>query len=219
MSQSVLHTPPDTHSEIMSHQQFPFEKKEIHNKRHYAISASFTESLTVMFATVPDVCIGGDQAFYWNREDDRDFVCPDAYLIRGADNSDRASFKLWEEVAKYPKFRIAFVLEVWSHANPIWERYEKFETYRDLGVAEYLEFDPETNALNLFRLDERKRYKHVAPSETGELRSVELGAEIKCEDGLLRLYRNGEKVLTAKEANAELARLKVKLTSLKSLSP
>lgn len=211
MSQSVLHEKLVAPDERKPHQEFLDEKKEIQNKKHYQLCSSFTEGLAVIFSHVSDACMGGDQAFYWNSEDDRDCVCPDAYLIRNTDNADRLSFKLWEEKAKHPDFRIAFVLEIWSKNNPMRERYEKYEIYRDLGATEYLEFDMATNEMNLFRLDEHGRYKVAEPSANGRRASKELNAEIVYEDGLIRLYQNNEKVLTASEAKEEIARLKNEL--------
>jgi Uma2 family endonuclease len=152
------------------------------------------------------VNVGGDQAFYWNSEDDRETVCPDAYVIRGIDKSPRDSFKLWEERQKFPTLSIRFVLEIWSKGNPMSERFKKYDAYRFLDVAEYLEVDLLLNELLLHR-KANSHYLTIEPNDKGRLFSQELNAELALEDGLLRLYRNGEKILTAFESQQKLAEM------------
>jgi hypothetical protein len=152
------------------------------------------------------VNVGGDQAFYWNSEDDRETVCPDAYVIRGIDKSPRDSFKLWEERQKFPTLSIRFVLEIWSKGNPMSERFKTYDAYRFLDVAEYLEVDLIFNELFLHRKT-NNHYITIEPNDKGRIFSLELNAELALEDGLLRLYRNGEKIPTAFEAQQKIAEM------------
>lgn len=202
--------------------EFPFDRKEMRSQSHQRMFSEFVVQLAQLFAEEPMANVGGDQAFYWNSEDDRDSICPDAYLIRGIDKSPRDSFKLWEERAKFPDLSIRFALEIWSKSNPMSERFKKYDAYRFLGVAEYLEVDLLSNETLLHRKT-GEHYVTIEPNDNGRLFSQELNAEIALEDGLLRLYRDGEKILTAREAmqllaqeRAEKERLRQELEQLKS---
>jgi len=214
------------------HKEFPFERKEMQSQAYQCLFSEFTVQLMQLFADEPMVNVGGDQAFYWNSEDDRESVCPDAYLIRGIDKAPRESFKLWEERQRFPTLSIRFVLEIWSKGNPMSERFKKYDAYRFLDVAEYLEVDLIFNELLLHRKT-NNHYITIEPNDKGRIFSLELNAELALEDGLLRLYRNGEKILTAFEAQqklvemesllakerAEKERLQKELEQLKSQQP
>ncbi len=208
-----------------SHKEFPFDRKEMQSQAHQRLFSEFTVQLMQLFADEPMVNVGGDQAFYWNSEDDRETVCPDAYVIRGIDKSPRDSFKLWEERQKFPTLSIRFVLEIWSKSNPMSERFKKYDAYRFLDVAEYLEVDVLLNELLLHR-KANNHYLTIERNDKGRIFSQELNAELALEDGLLRLYRNGEKIPTAREAlellakeRAEKERLQKELEQLKSKQP
>ncbi len=193
------------------HQLFPSDIKEMQNQKHQQIFSFFTVMLATLFKDTPNINVGGDQAFYWNSDDDRFCIAPDAHLIRGIDNTPRSSFKLWEEKAAAPDFSIRFVLELWSKGNPFTERYEKYETYTMLGAAEYFEFDTTYDDLIGHRMNKNGRYDVIKPNPNGRIYSQELDAEIIYEDGLLRLYRNDKKVLTASEAQFELQKAQSEL--------
>ncbi len=191
------------------------------SQAHQCLFSEFTLQLMQLFADEPMVNVGGDQAFYWNSEDDRESVCPDAYLICGIDKTPRDSFKLWEERQKFPTLSIRFVLEIWSKGNPMSERFKTYDAYRFLDVAEYLEVDLLLNELLLHR-KANNHYLTIEPNDKGRIFSQELNAELALEDGLLRLYRNGEKIPTAREAlqllaqaQAEKERLQKELEQLK----
>lgn len=193
------------------HQEFPYERKEMQSKPHQRLFSFFTAQLEELFSNDPDANVGGDQAFYWNPEDDRDCVCPDAYVVRGIDKTPRLSFKLWEERRNFPNLSIRFALEIWSKGNPMSERFKKYDAYRALGVWEYLEVDLLQNELCLHR-KANGDYVTLEPNADGRIFSAELNAEIALEDGLLRLYRKGEKILTAQEARQKLSEAEQKLS-------
>ncbi len=50
-------------------------------------------------------------------------------------------------------------------------------------------------------------YITIEPNDKGRIFSLELNAELALEDGLLRLYRNGEKIPTAFEAQQKIAEM------------
>ena len=64
-------------------------------------------------------------------------VAPDVFVVLGAPNHDRHTYRLWEE-HKVPHF----VLEVTSRRTWQEDQGRKRELYRTLGVAEYWQYDP-----------------------------------------------------------------------------
>ena len=64
-------------------------------------------------------------------------VAPDVFVVLGAPNHDRHSYRLWDE-PKVPDF----VLEVTSRRTWQEDQGRKRELYRALGVAEYWQYDP-----------------------------------------------------------------------------
>lgn len=181
-------------------QLFPSEIEEVQSQEHFEICARFVTTLVDLFIKDENANVGGDQAFYWNSEDDNERVVPDAYLIRNAGKNPRKSWKLWEERAAFPNLSIEFVLEVWSDVNTLLERNRKRRRYELLGVREFFELDREGGLAGLRLID--GHYEVIEPNDANRLQSDALGAELAFEDGLLRLYRNGKRVLTLAEAQA-----------------
>lgn len=178
----------------------------MHSDVHFELCARFVVALKDLFIDDRDAYPGGDQAFYWNPKTDGDRLAPDAYLIRGAGKTPRSSWKLWEEKTAYPAFSIRFVLEVWSESHKLAERRRKQRRYEDLGATEFFELDSLTGDFAGQRLI-NGRYDVIEPADAGRLTSLELNAELAFEGGQLRLYRNGQKILTAVELRAELERV------------
>ncbi len=181
-------------------QLFPSEIEEMQSQDHEVICAEFTSLLRHLFRSDQNANVGGDQAFYWNSEDDNDRVVPDAYLIRNAGKNPRKSWKLWEERAIFPNLSIEFVLEVWSEGNTLLERNRKRRRYELLGAREFFELDREAGLAGLRLID--GHYEVIEPNDANRFQSGALGAEIAFEDGLLRLYRNGARIPTFSEAQA-----------------
>ncbi|MFN3345303.1 MAG: Uma2 family endonuclease [Chloroherpetonaceae bacterium] len=200
------------------HQEFPSEIEDMQSDTHTWICTEFISALRALFADDPDVAIGGDTGFYWNSQDDRDRLVPDAYLVRHAGKHPRKSWKLWEEKSLHPNLSIDFVLEVWSDSNSLPEKLEKFVLYQRLGAKEYLQLDTPTNTLFAHRLDNNGIYTAIATNEHGRLPLQSLNADVIYENGLIRLYRNNQKILTLSEAQAELDALRNELAQLKKSS-
>ena len=89
------------------------------------------------FAHRADVYVSGDLLIYHEEGNPRASVAPDAFVVFGAEDRQRQTYKLWEE-PKAPDF----VLEVAS-ANT-WRDDEgpKHRLYERLGVREYWQYDP-----------------------------------------------------------------------------
>jgi Uma2 family endonuclease len=201
------------------HQEFPSEIEDMQSDTHTWICTEFISALRALFSDDPEVAVGGDTGFYWNNQDDRERLVPDAYLIRNAGKHPRKSWKLWEEKNQYPNLSIEFVLEVWSESNPLPEKLEKFAQYQRLGAKEYVQLDVASNLLFGHRLNADGFYVSIPLNEHGRLPVQSLNAELTYENGLIRLYRNGKKILTLSEAQAELDALRSELAQLKRASP
>ena len=74
---------------------------------------------------------------YYQEGNPRAVVAPDVFVVLGADNADRSTYRLWEE-PKGPDF----VLEITSRSTRREDQVSKRELYRSLRVQEYWQFDP-----------------------------------------------------------------------------
>ena len=94
------------------------------------------DALRRHYAHRDDVFVAADMLIYYN-EGTMDSVAPDVFVVLGAANRPRHSYQLWKE-PKGPDF----VLEVTSASTQDKDQGPKRETYRELGVREYWQFDP-----------------------------------------------------------------------------
>ena len=98
----------------------------------YAVGA-----LRVRYGDCPDVYVSGDLLVYYEEGNRRVSVAPDAFVVFGVEDRKRMSYKVWEE-GKGPDF----VLEVASPNTWREDVERKPDIYANLGVREYLLFDP-----------------------------------------------------------------------------
>jgi hypothetical protein len=84
-----------------------------------------------------DVYVSGNLFIYYEAGNSEAAVAPDVFVVRGATNADRPSYRLWEE-PKGPDF----VLEITSRRTYREDQLKKRELYRSLGVQEYWQYDP-----------------------------------------------------------------------------
>jgi len=119
-----------------------------------------------------------------------------------------------KERAAHPNLSIAFLLEVWSETNNLAERSRKLQQYQTLGATEFFELDSQTGDFSGQRLI-NGQYNVLEPNADGRLQSLSLNAELAFDDGLLRLYRDGRRILTLSEAQAELATALAEVERLK----
>ena len=94
-------------------------------------------SLGIHFAHRPDVYVAGDLLIYYEEGNPRASVAPDTFVVFGAEDRLRQSYKLWEE-PKAPDF----VLEVASAKTWREDEGRKRALYERLGVREYWQYDP-----------------------------------------------------------------------------
>ena len=147
------------------------------------------DALRRRYAHRDDVFVVADMLIYYN-EGTMDSVAPDVFVVLGAENRPRHSYQLWQE-PKGPDF----VLEITSASTRDKDQGPKRETYRELGVREYWQFDPTGDYLRppLQGLELiGGRYQRL-PAEkladgTLRLESKVLGLEVRQEAEGLRLY-------------------------------
>ena len=96
------------------------------------------EALRAWFRDRPDVYVSGDLFIYLQEGNPRNCIAPDAFVVFGAGNHPRMTYRLWEEPAGVPDF----VLEVVSPSTWRTDLGAKREKYAALGVQEYWLHDP-----------------------------------------------------------------------------
>jgi Uma2 family endonuclease len=167
------------------------------------------EALDIYFQDRPDVYVSGNLFLYYREGDPRVVVAPDVFVVFGAAKRDRPSYKLWEE-PKAPDF----VLEITSKSTQSEDQESKPQTYAQLGVREYVQYDPTGDYLKPPLQGLRLvagTYEPLPVTERPEgrlvLYSAVLELELHVEDGQLHFYtaETGQKLLTHREA--EQARL------------
>ena len=137
--------------------------KHIDEARDYAIGV-----LRQHFRETPRVYVSGHNFIYYAEGDPKTVVSPDAYVVRGVEQRQRDTFKVWEEGGHKP----CFVLEVTSKSTRQRDLGVKMFRYRDdLRVGEYFLFDvfgewiPEH--LRGFRLASPGFYEPLVPDARG----------------------------------------------------
>lgn len=174
---------------------YPVEEKLGQGKKHELRFTELMSFLRVLFDGRNDVIVGGDRFIYYEKGNPRKAVAPDAFVIKGFVGEEPDAFKIWET-----PLDLRFVCEIWSNQNDEAERHRKFGVYQNiLKVREYAELTQEER-LYVYRLNEEGEYEQVMPNREGRVWLEELGAELGFEDGLIRVYQNGKKIPTLKEA-------------------
>jgi Uma2 family endonuclease len=158
------------------------------------------EVLDIYFQDRPDVSVSGNLFLYYREGDPRAVVAPDVFVVFGAAKRDRPSYKLWEE-PKAPDF----VLEITSKSTRSEDQESKPQTYAQLGVREYVQYDPTgdylTPPLQGLRLV-GGTYEPLPVTEQPEgrlvLYSAVLALELHVEGNQLHFYtvETGQKLLT-----------------------
>ena len=147
------------------------------------------DALQRRYADRDDVFVATDLLIYY-RKGTMDSVAPDVFVVFGAANRPRHSYQLWKE-PKGPDF----VLEITSASTQAKDQGPKRETYRQLGVREYWQYDPTGDYLKppLQGLELiGGRYERLPEEELADgtlrLESKVLGLEVRHEAERLRFY-------------------------------
>jgi len=147
------------------------------------------EALEDRFLDEPDVFIGGNLFFYYERGVKDAVVAPDAFVAKGLPDGKalRSKYLLWEE-CQIP----CFAAEVTSETTRKKDERDgfKWKLYERLGIEEYFLFDPEGDYLDP-RLQGYRlaggRYRPIPPESDGSLRSTTTGIVFRAEGIRLRL--------------------------------
>ena len=146
------------------------------------------ESLKFYFHNQEDVYVSGNLYLYYERGVPDAVVSPDVFVIFGVENRPRRSYKVWEEGGITPDW----VLEVTSASTRRTDERNKPNTYAEMGVLEYFQYDPTGDYLNPPLKGKRlvgKTYQTITPNrlEDGSLSIYSEVLELE-----LRLLPNGQ---------------------------
>ena len=167
-----------------------------------------------------DVYVSANMFVYYEEGNPRAVVAPDVFVVMGAPDHDRRTYKVWEE-PKAPDF----VLEITSHSTRSADQGSKRRTYASLGVAEYWRYDPTTDYLDPPLRGERLvagRYERLplrtAPDGASVGRSEVLGLDLALDEGRLRLRNpaTGRDLPSSEELEARSATLEARVAALEA---
>lgn len=102
------------------------------------------EALKLYFNSRPDVYVSGNLWLCYEQGFPDAVVAPDVFVVFGVENRQRRSYKVWEENGQTPDW----VLEITSSSTRLKDEREKPNTYAQMGVAEYFQYDPTGDYLN-----------------------------------------------------------------------
>lgn len=180
------------------------------------------QALQDFFADRPDVFVASDMFWYWKEgaTDDAHRTAPDVMAVEGVGNHQRRTFNSFDEGGAVP----AIVFEMASRDTWRDDENDKYRQYEQLGVREYVMFDPEglylSSPIKAYRLN-NSAYRRIY-QRAGEFQS-ELGFRMRAEGTMLRLIdaETGEPIPTREEkAAAEKRRadsLQAEVDRLKAL--
>ena len=183
----------------------------------YAINA-----LRAFFADRPDVYVAGNMFVYYEEDNPKAVVAPDVFVVFGAPNHDRSSYKVWE-VGKAPDF----VLEITSLATRTQDQGPKRGIYAYMGVREYFQADPTGDYLKPPLQGQQLAGDHYAPMPSaasfgGEWRAysavLQLELRLNPATGELRFYDPSARRLlpSYQEQQVELVRKEAELETKKA---
>ena len=191
------------------------------------------DALARHFRDRDDIYVSANMFVYFEEGNPKAAVAPDVFVVLGAPDHKRRSYKVWEE-PKGPDF----VLEITSHSTRSADQGPKRRVYEGLGVREYWLFDPTGDYLvpplqglrlvagRYVRLPSR-----TSPDGSLSSRSEVLGLDIRAADGQLRLHdpATGQDLPSSEEleerlrqetrareaANARIAELETRLRAVR----
>ena len=137
------------------------------------------------FRDDPQAYVAGNLLLYYEEGDPNASVAPDVFVVKGVPCGPRPIFKVWEE-GRGPDL----VIEVTSKSTRLEDLGRKKALYADLGVQEYLLFDPLHDWLSPplagYRLEEGEWVRTETVS--GRLASEVTGLEFGVVEGRLRVF-------------------------------
>ena len=147
-------------------------------------------ALEIWFADRADVYVSGDLLIYYVEGDPRKSIAPDVFVVFGAEDRRRRSYKVWEE-PKAPDF----VMEVASEGTWADDLGKKRDVHAGLGVQEYWQYDPNWEYLPFqlggWRLSEAGYVRQPAVRSLDgalTLRSAVLGLDLRVKGQEMRFH-------------------------------
>ena len=152
---------------------------------HWDQMVDLIHALREWFRGDPEVYVTGNLLMYYDEGDPKASVAPDVFMMRGVEDYQRRTYKLWEE-GKGPDL----VIEVTSKSTKSEDLRRKKTLYADLGVREYFIFDPLSEWLTPTLVLHRLTRGEYVPVEAGTDRvpSKVTGLEFGVVDSRLRMF-------------------------------
>jgi Uma2 family endonuclease len=145
---------------------------------HDAQDALLKDTLFDAWSERRDFFVAGNMFVYFSERQLRnnDFRGPDVFVVLDVEAKGRKSWVAWEEGGRLPDV----VIEVTSESTAAVDRGEKMRIYSQVWrTSAYFIFDPDTELLEGFRLDETgRRYTPLLPDEHGDLDVATLGLKL-----------------------------------------
>src|SRR5205085_1558056 len=112
---------------------------------------------------------------------------PDFFVVLNTEHRNRDSWVIWEENGQAPNL----ILEITSPSTEAADRGDKMRIYEKvLRIPEYFLYDPQTGALEGYRLGRGPVYERIQPTAAGRLPSEHLGLELGVEECTYLTYRD-----------------------------
>jgi Uma2 family endonuclease len=189
----------------------PMGETEIHIREIIYLFEALDEHLR----GVPEVYVGADMLLYYVEGNPRKFVVPDVFVTRGVPRGERRIYKLWEE-GRPP----SLIVEVTSDSTRSEDIFRKKALYEQIGVEEYVLYDPLQDYLSPplqgFRLVDG-HYQPIPTGADGAILSQTTGVTLRIEERGVRALHTatGEPILSNEEVRAELTKLRAELDRLR----
>ncbi len=165
---------------------------------HRQVMVDLIEGLKNRYAKTPDVWVGGNLFLCYERGNPAARRAPDVLLAKGVAKYDRPNYLLWEEVPP------SLIIEVTSRKTRNEDLRDKKPIYEQIGVEEYVLFDPYEEYLRPrlqgYRLH-AGRYQPILPEKDGSLFSRTTDLTFRSEGTRLRMVKTttGEPLLWPEE--------------------
>jgi Uma2 family endonuclease len=165
------------------------------------------DAMRTHFAAAEDVYVGANMLMYYEEGNPTAAVAPDVFFVRGIGKYPRDTYKVWVE-GKAPDL----VVEILSKSSVYNDKAMKRGLYAELGVQEYILFDPKfqylTPAMQGYSLVDD--YYQPLPTQklidgTLVLSSQVSGLQFRLQNRILRLYDplTGETLLPHEETERQ----------------
>jgi Uma2 family endonuclease len=164
-----------------------------------------------------EVYVSGNNFLYYEEGNPKVRVSQDGYVVFGVEQKERRSYKTWEENGKLP----SIVFEFTSQSTKREDLSDKMTLYENLGIEEYVLFDPQGDYLpaphlRLYRLVESVGYVSQ-PVVNSRVHSTVLGLDLVATENKMRLWnpQSQDFLPILQEAMQEFNYLEVEITLLR----